>query len=41
LEDGLLKSAQELIKLYVKKRYLTSVDATVVQDMIQVLKDKQ
>jgi hypothetical protein len=41
LEDGLLKSAQELIKLYVKKGYLASTDATVLQNMIQVLKDKQ
>jgi pimeloyl-ACP methyl ester carboxylesterase len=41
LEDGLLRSAQELIKLYVKKQYLTVADAAVLQEMIQVLKDKQ
>jgi hypothetical protein len=41
LEDGLLRSAEELIKLYAKKHYIADVDATSLQAMIQILKDKQ
>jgi hypothetical protein len=41
LEDALLQSAQDLLKLYEKKRYLTIVEASDLQIMIQVLKDKQ
>lgn len=41
LEDTLLRSAQDLVKLYEKKRYLTTVEAAGLQTMIQFLKDKQ
>ena len=41
LEEALLKSAQELIKLYSKKRYISAANATVMLEMIEVLKDKQ
>lgn len=41
LEDALLKSAQELIKLYSKKYYIKTVDANALLEMIEVLKNKQ
>jgi hypothetical protein len=41
LEDALLQSARDLVKLYEKKRYLTTIEAADLQIMIQVLKDKQ
>jgi hypothetical protein len=41
LEDALLQSARDLVKLYEKKRYLTTIEATDLQMMLQVLKDKQ
>ena len=41
LEDTLLQSAQDLVKLYEKKRYLTTAEATDLQIKIQALKDKQ
>jgi pimeloyl-ACP methyl ester carboxylesterase len=41
LEDGLLKASLELVRLYNKKRYITSTDATALEEMITFLKDKQ
>ncbi len=41
LEDGLLKSSEDLIRLYVKKRYLITSDAEEILTMIKVLKNKQ
>jgi pimeloyl-ACP methyl ester carboxylesterase len=41
LEDGALKTAQELIKVYVKKGYMQAAKASILQEMIQTLKDKQ
>ncbi len=41
LEDGLLDGVKELIRLYVKKKYLTSAEAIPLIETVQVLKDKQ
>lgn len=41
LEDALLKSAQDLVKLYLNKRYLTATEADLILEMLQTLKDKQ
>lgn len=41
LEDVFLQSASELVKHYVRKKYLTAADGTNLQDMIKILKTKQ
>jgi pimeloyl-ACP methyl ester carboxylesterase len=41
LEDVFLTSAQELVKLYLKKRYITQEEAEILRGMILFLKNKQ
>ena len=41
LEDLLLTTSQKLIRLYVKKRYISTNDAESILEMIEVLKNKQ
>jgi pimeloyl-ACP methyl ester carboxylesterase len=41
LEDVLLKTAQELTKFYVTKRYISVTDGAAIQKMMQVLIDKR
>jgi len=41
LEDVFLRSASELVKHYVRKRYLTAEEGTNIRDLIEALEDKQ